>query len=84
MKRKRERDTAWSADQLSFEREGDLTRDNVPTTRAALFLPSADAQDLHWATAETAILVIKMDDALVVARMASDGVLTASPADMQS
>jgi len=83
LKRKRERDTAWSADQLSFEREGDLTRDNVPTTRAALFLPSADAQDLHWATAETAILVIEMDDESV-ARMASDDVLTASPADMQS
>jgi len=49
----------------SFERESELTRDNVPTTRAALFLPNADTADSRCSTAEAAISVIEMDDVLI-------------------
>ena len=49
----------------SFERESELTRDNVPTTRVALFLPNADTADSRCSTAEAAISVIEMDDVSV-------------------
>jgi hypothetical protein len=55
----------WSPDNLSFERENNRRAYNLPTTRPALRLPTADAADSPCGTAEAAILVIEMEDVLV-------------------
>jgi len=55
----------WSPDNLSFECESNRRAYNVPTTRPALRLPTADAADSPCGTAEAAILVIEMEDVLV-------------------
>lgn len=55
----------WSPDNLSFECETNGRADNLPITRPALRLPTADAADSPCGTAEEAILVIEMEDVLV-------------------
>jgi hypothetical protein len=55
----------WSPDNVSFECETNRRANNLPMTRPALRLPTADAADSPCGTAEAAILVIEMEDVLV-------------------
>jgi hypothetical protein len=50
---------------MSFECESNRRTYNLPITRPALRLPTADAVDSPCGTAEAAILVIEMEDVLV-------------------
>jgi hypothetical protein len=72
----------WSPNHPSFEHESTQRAFNLPTTRPALRLPSADAADSPCGTAEAAILVMEMDDVLV-AKMVSGLVSAASSLNMR-
>jgi hypothetical protein len=72
----------WSPDSLSFECESNRRAYNLPITRPALRLPTADAADSPCGTAEAAILVIEMEDVLV-AKIVSGFVSAANSTNMR-
>ena len=72
----------WSPDNLSFECENNQRAYNLPTTRPALRLPTADAADSPCGIAEAAILVIEMEDVLV-AKMVSGLVSAVNSSNMR-
>jgi hypothetical protein len=72
----------WSPDNLSFKCESNRRAYNLPITRPALRLPTADAADSPCGTAEAAILVIEIEDVLV-AKMVSGLVSAANSPNMR-